>query len=128
MTRDEFVSRTRELIARGEEIRERPTWDGFRFWLLDSDEFLESVWGRMDRYHLAWLNVGRDTRPPGSQLDAEGERRFMAEVSAAKLAVLRTMLSTVERHGSPALAETADAVDADAGHADAGHAGAGERP
>ena len=115
MTRSEFLTRTRELIVRGEELQERPTWDGFRFWLLDSDEFLESVWGRMDRYHLAWLNVGRDSRPPGSEMDAEGERRFIDEVTAAKLAVLRTMLSSVERHGSPALAEAVDAGDADAG-------------
>ena len=68
-----------------------PDWDRFRAWLLESDRLLESVWGRMDRYHLAWLNVGRDSAPPGSELDDEGTRRFIAEVADAKLAVLRTM-------------------------------------
>ena len=53
----------------------------------------------MDRYHLAWLNVGRDSAPPGSELDAEGTRRFIAEVAGAKLAVLRTMRTAVERQG-----------------------------
>ena len=98
--RPDVTDRTRELIARGEAILASPTWDAFRFWLLESDEFLESVWGRMDRYHLAWLNVGRDTAPPGSELDAEGERRFIATVSSGKLAVLRTMLAALERERS----------------------------
>ena len=53
----------------------------------------------MDRYHLAWLNVGRDSAPPGSQLDDAGTRRFISEVTSAKLAVLRTMRSSVERQG-----------------------------
>ena len=104
MPRSRFLARTRQLIARGEEIERAPAWEAFRFWLLDSDHFLESVWGRMDRYHLAWLNVGRDTQPPGSPLDREGERRFIADVARAKLAVLRTMLDSVERRGSPAVA------------------------
>ncbi|MFN2483457.1 MAG: hypothetical protein ABR509_00775 [Candidatus Limnocylindria bacterium] len=101
MSKQAFLERTRELIARGEEISAAPAWDAFRFWLLESDEFLESVWGRMDRYHLAWLNVGRDSQPPGSPLDTEGERRFIGEVAAAKLGVLRTMLTAIERRGSP---------------------------
>ena len=95
--RPDALERTRELIARGEQIVADPDWDAFRFWLLESDEFLESLWGRMDRYHLAWLNVGRDTAPPGTALDAEGERRFIATVASAKLSVLRTMLVSLER-------------------------------
>ncbi len=97
-------ARTRDLIARGEEIVASPSWDAFRFWLLESDEFLESVWGRMNRYHLAWLNVGRDTAPPGSALDDEGERRFIATVSSGKLTVLRTMLAALEREAAGATA------------------------
>ena len=89
--------RTRELIARGEKIVANPTWDAFRFWLIESDEFLESLWGRMNRYHLAWLNVGRVAAPPGSPLAREGERRFIATVSSGKLSVLRTMLTSLER-------------------------------
>ena len=51
----------------------------------------------MDRYHLAWLNVGRGSAPPGSRLDAAATRPFIAEVASAKLAVLRTMREAVER-------------------------------
>lgn len=107
ISRDAFLARTSQLIARGEEICAAPSWDAFRFWLLESDEFLESVWGRMDRYHLAWLNVGRDSQPPGSPLDTEGERRFVGELAAAKLSVLRTMLTSVERQGAPIFSEAA---------------------
>jgi hypothetical protein len=103
MSKEAFLERTRQLIARGEQIAAAPTWDAFRYWLLESDEFLESVWGRMDRYHLAWLNVGRDSQPPGSRLDTEGERRFIGEVASAKLGVLRTMLTSIEQRGSSLL-------------------------
>jgi hypothetical protein len=53
----------------------------------------------MDRYHLAWLNVGRDTAPPGSAMDDADTRRFVVELAGAKLAVLRTMKSSVQRQG-----------------------------
>jgi hypothetical protein len=99
MSRSAFLQATDALIASGERLVERPAWDEFREWLLESDRLLERVWGRMDRYHLAWLNVGRDSAPPGSALDEEGTRRFIAEVASGKLAVLRTMRSSVERQG-----------------------------
>jgi len=99
MSRSAFLEATDELIAEGERIAADPGWEPFRAWLLASDQLLERVWGRMDRYHLAWLNVGRDSAPPGSQLDDAGTRRFISEVTSAKLAVLRTMRSSVERQG-----------------------------
>ena len=99
MSRSAFLSATDELIVEGERIVAEPGWEPFRAWLLASDQLLERVWGRMDRYHLAWLNVGRDSAPPGSQLDESGTRRFISEVASAKLAVLRTMRSSVERQG-----------------------------
>jgi hypothetical protein len=99
MSRTAFLEATDELIALGERLVAEPAWDGFRAWLLQSDRLLERVWGRMDRYHLAWLNVGRDSAPPGSALDEEGTRRFIAEVASGKLAVLRTMRTAVERQG-----------------------------
>lgn len=99
MSRAAFLEATDALIESGERIAERPSWDEFRDWLLESDRLLERVWGRMDRYHLAWLNVGRGSAPPGSALDDEGTRRFIAEVASGKLAVLRTMRSSVERQG-----------------------------
>jgi len=99
MSRRAFLAATDELIATGDALVAAPTWDAFRAWLLDSDRLLERVWGRMDRYHLAWLNVGRDSAPPGSLLDEAGMGRFIAEVASAKLAVLRTMRQSVERQG-----------------------------
>ncbi len=99
MSRAAFLDATDRLIGAGEELAAEPAWEPFRAWLLESDRLLERVWGRMDRYHLAWLNVGRDSAPPGSALDDEGTRRFIAEVASAKLAVLRTMRTTVERQG-----------------------------
>jgi len=99
MTRLAFLARTDELIADGEALVATPHWDLFRAWLLNSDELLERVWGRMDRYHLAWLNVGRDSAPSGSDLDEAGTARFIAEVASAKLAVLRTMRIAVAKRG-----------------------------
>lgn len=99
MSRAAFLDETDRLIATGERLVDRPDWEAFREWLLVSDRLLERVWGRMDRYHLAWLNVGRDSAPPGSALDAQGTARFITEVASGKLAVLRTMRATVERQG-----------------------------
>lgn len=99
MTRRAFLATTDDLVAEGEALVAEPDWDRFGTWLLRSDALLERVWGRMDRYHLAWLNVGRDSAPAGSPLDDEGRRRFIAEVASAKLAVLRTMRTSVERQG-----------------------------
>jgi hypothetical protein len=99
MSRRRFLELTDHLIAQGDQLVGDPDWNSFRLWLINSDELLERVWGRMDRYHLAWLNVGRDPAPPGSTLDEEGTRRFIAEVSLGKLAVLRTMREAVARQG-----------------------------
>ena len=105
MTRSAFLEATDALIAEGDRLAETPDWDAFRAWLLESDRLLELVWGRMDRYHLAWLNVGRDRAPPGSPLDQAGTGRFVAEVARAKVAVLRTMRTAVERQGWRRLAD-----------------------
>jgi hypothetical protein len=99
MSRRAFLDATDVLIGDGERLVEAPDWNLFRAWLLNSDELLERVWGRMDRYHLAWLNVGRDSAPPGSLLDEAGTARFVAEVASAKLAVLRTMRHAVASRG-----------------------------
>lgn len=99
MSRSRFLALTDDLIAQGERLAVEPDWNLFRAWLLNSDELLERVWGRMDRYHLAWLNVGRDSAPPGSTLDAAGTARFVREVAGPKLAVLRTMREAVARQG-----------------------------
>ena len=110
MSRSRFLELTDGLVADGEALLADPDWTGFRHWLLNSDELLERVWGRMDRYHLAWLNVGRDSAPPGSPLDDVGTRRFVAEVASAKLAVLRTMRAAVQQRGWTLLSD--DDIDA----------------
>ncbi len=99
MSRAAFLAATDALIESGDALVAEPAWDRFRDWLIDSDTLLERVWGRMDRYHLAWLNVGRGSAPPGSSLDDAGTRGFITEVASGKLAVLRTMRTSVERQG-----------------------------
>jgi hypothetical protein len=111
MTRGAFLAATDALIAEGDRLVTTPDWEAFRRWLLESDQLLESVWGRMDRYHLAWLNVGRDSAPPGSPMDEAGMARFVTEVASAKVAVLRTMRTAVERQGWRRLTDD-DAEDA----------------
>lgn len=108
MSRRAFLAATDELIATGAQLADEPDWNLFRMWLLNSDELLERVWGRMDRYHLAWLNVGRGSAPTGSDLDDAGLRTFMVEVASAKLAVLRTMRSSVEKQGWTLLSDDDD--------------------
>ena len=108
MSRGRFLELTDELILAGERLVADPSWNEFRVWLLNSDELLERVWGRMDRYHLAWLNVGRGSQPPGSPLDEEGTRRFVADVADAKLNVLRTMRESVRRNGWTLLSDDDD--------------------
>jgi hypothetical protein len=105
MSRRRFLEITDRLVAEGDRLVNEPDWNLFRAWLLNSDELLERVWGRMDRYHLAWLNVGRDSAPAGSPQDAEGQRRFVAEMAGAKLAVLRTMRDAVARRGAASLSD-----------------------
>jgi hypothetical protein len=111
MSRAAFLASTDALIATGDAIVAEPDWERFRSWLMESDALLERVWGRMDRYHLAWLNVGRDSAPPGSSLDDAGMRRFIAAVAGGKLAVLRTMRTTVERQGWALLSDDDDEED-----------------
>jgi hypothetical protein len=108
MSRTAFLAATDALISTGDELVAAPDWDRFRDWIIESDALLERVWGRMDRYHLAWLNVGRGSDPPGSALDEAAVGRFVADVASGKVAVLRTMRGAVERHGWSLLSEDDD--------------------
>jgi hypothetical protein len=99
MSRRRFLELTDGLISSGERLLDDPDWNLFRAWLLNTDELLERVWGRMERYHLAWLNVGRGAEPPGTVMDESAQRRFVADVARAKLAVLRTMRHAVVQQG-----------------------------
>lgn len=111
MSRAAFLAATDALIETGDALVAEPEWDRFRGWLIESDALLERVWGRMDRYHLAWLNVGRGSAPPGSSLDDAGTRSFIAEVASGKLAVLRTMRTSVERQGWSLLSDDDPDID-----------------
>ncbi len=111
MSRRAFLAATDRLIETGDALLGDPDWNGFRMWLLNSDELLERVWGRMDRYHLAWLNVGRGSAPTGADLDEAATRQFIVEVARAKLAVLRTMSGSVERQGWTRLGDDDDNED-----------------
>ena len=59
MTRDELIARTRQLVEEGERLVAEPSLGALQVWLQLSDDLLSSAWGRMDRYHLAWLLVGK---------------------------------------------------------------------
>jgi hypothetical protein len=59
LTRAELIRRTRQLIEEGERLAANPSRDALNVWLQLSDDLLASAWGQMDRYHLAWLQVGR---------------------------------------------------------------------
>jgi hypothetical protein len=108
VTRRELIERTRQLIAEGERLEAAPNLGGLRLWLKLSDDLLSEAWGRMDRYHLAWLMVGRPAAPKGRRLSEEEEAGYVQEVAAQKTAALRMSLDAVERQGMPFVGETAE--------------------
>ena len=59
MTRDEVIGATRRLVEEGERLGANPSLGGLQVWLQHSDDLLSTTWGSMDRYHLAWLMVGK---------------------------------------------------------------------
>lgn len=110
MTRDELIDRTRRLIDDGERLAasETPSLAGLQVWLTLCDELLSAAWGRMDRYHLAWLQVGRPKASiRGRPMTAEEESGYVREVATAKTAVLRMSLEAADRRGMPFVGETA---------------------
>lgn len=107
MTRDELVNRTRQLVAEGERLQANPSIEAFRTWLQLSDDLLSAAWGSMDRYHLAWLQVGRPTSAVRGRRMEPGEAdAYVREVAAAKTAVLRMSLDAAGRQGMPFVGET----------------------
>lgn len=106
MTRRELIDRTRQLIGEGERLASAPSLGGLRLWLKLSDDLLAAAWGRMDRYHLAWLMVGRPAAPKGRRLSLEEEAAYVREVATQKSAALRMSLDAVERQGMPFVGET----------------------
>jgi hypothetical protein len=109
MTRDQLIEQTRRLIAEGERLAANPDpgLAGLRVWLQLSDELLAEAWGRMDRYHLAWLQVGRPRDlVRGRPMTQAEEGPYVREVAAAKTAVLRMSLEAVDRLQMPFVGES----------------------
>ena len=106
MTRDELILRTRQLIAEGERLDGDPSLTALTTWLQLSDDLLALAWGTMDRYHLAWLMVGKpkDTIR-GRAMSADEEAAYVREVASQKTAALRMSLDAVERQGMPFVGE-----------------------
>ena len=107
MTRDELISRTRQLIAEGERLQAAPTLSALQLWLKLSDDLLLAAWGRMDRYHLAWLMVGKPKDVVrGRPMTPPEEAAYVREVADQKTAALRMSLDAVDRLGMPFVGET----------------------
>jgi hypothetical protein len=107
MTREELVKRTRQLIDEGERLVANPSPAGLKVWLQLTDDLLAPAWGSMDRYHLAWLQVGRPSATVrGRAMTPDEEARYVREVAGAKTAVLRMSVEALTRHGMPFVGET----------------------
>ncbi len=102
MTRDELVEQTKRLIAEGERLAGAPSMGALRLWLQLSDDTLADAWGSMDRYHLAWLSVGKPKAiVRGRPMTPEEEEAYVREVAGQKTAALRMSLDAAERQGMP---------------------------
>ncbi len=102
MTREELIARTRQLVEEGERLDAQPSMGALRVWLQLSDDLLAAAWGPMDRYHLAWLMVGKPKDVVrGRRMTTDEEADYVREVAAQKTAALRMSLDAVERQGMP---------------------------
>jgi hypothetical protein len=125
MTRDELIDQTKRLIDEGDRLAVAPSLDALRAWLRLSDETLAAAWGSMDRYHLAWLSVGKPKEiVRGRPMSEDEEAAYVREVARQKTAALRMSLDAVERQGMPFRGESGG-VGAGQGM---GGVGAGQRP
>jgi hypothetical protein len=105
--RDEVSRRTRQLVDEGERLQAQPSLGALQLWLQLSDDLLSSAWGSMDRYHLAWLMVGKPKGIiRGRAMTADEEAAYVREVASQKTAALRMSLDAVERQGMPFKGET----------------------
>jgi hypothetical protein len=107
MKRDELIAATRQLVEEGERLQANPSLVGLQVWLQRSDDVLSTAWGSMDRYHLAWLMVGKPKGiVRGRPMTADEEARYVREVAEQKTAALRMSLDAVERQGMPFVGES----------------------
>lgn len=113
MRRAELIERTRQLIEEGDRLVASPSLSRLRLWLKLSDDLLSAAWGTMDRYHLAWLMVGRPKEAVrGRPMTPDEEAAYVREVARAKTAALRMSLEAVERLGMPFVGEDRGPGDA----------------
>jgi hypothetical protein len=106
VTRDELIARTRQLVEEGDRLQQDPTMRGLQTWLQLSDDLLVAAWGSMDRYHLAWLMVGKPKEiVRGRPLMPDEVAAYVREVATAKTSALRMSLDAVERQGMPFVGE-----------------------
>jgi hypothetical protein len=107
MTRTELIDRTRRLIDEGERLQLSPSLPALRVWLKLSDELLSAAWGQMDRYHLAWLMVGRpDDAVRGRRMTPAEETDYVRDVATQKTAALRMSLRAADEQHMPFVGET----------------------
>jgi len=107
VTRDELILRTRQLVDEGERLAAQPSLGALQVWLQLSDDLLARAWGSMDRYHLAWLMVGKPKGiVRGRAMTADEEADYVREVASQKIAALRMSLDAVDRQGMPFVGET----------------------
>jgi hypothetical protein len=102
VNRAELITRTRQLVEEGERLAVTPSLGALQMWIQLSDDLLATAWGSMDRYHLAWLMVGKSKNiVRGRPMTADEEAAYVREVAEAKTAALRMSLDAVERQGMP---------------------------
>ncbi len=107
MTRDQLIRETTRLVDEGDRLQVAPSIGALRLWLQLSDDLLSTAWGRMDRYHLSWLMVGRPRDAiRGRPMTADEEAAYVREVAAQKTAALRMSLRAVEVDRMPFVGET----------------------
>ena len=107
MNRDELITRTRQLVDEGERLEAQPSMGALQIWLQLSDDLLATAWGSMDRYHLAWLMVGKPKGiVRGRAMTRDEESIYVREVASQKTAALRMSLDAVGRQHMPFVGET----------------------
>ncbi|MBA3234444.1 MAG: hypothetical protein H0T59_00445 [Chloroflexi bacterium] len=107
MRRDDLIAGTRQLVEEGERLSANPSLPSLQIWLQRSDDLLATAWGSMDRYHLAWLMVGKPKGiVRGRPMTPDEEAAYVREVADQKTAALRMSLDAVERQGMPFVGES----------------------
>lgn len=106
--RTELIERTQRLVVEGERLQKQPSMAALRTWLQISDELLSQAWGAMDRYHLAWLGVGRVAAVRGRAMTSDEEAAYVRDVAEQKTAALKMSLRAVADQNMPFLGEERD--------------------